>query len=142
MKIRKGIAAIIWTKIKGKRKYLILRRKLYWSGWEWLKGGRKKGENELECLEREIKEETGKRVEEYIVQKTNKIFSFLYERPFVHDNELWGGMKCSVYLIELNNSKIKLDKEEHSIHKWMTKGEALKHLTWPDQRKMFSKLAK
>ena len=142
MKIRRGVSAIIWTKDKGKKKYLLLRRKMYWTGWEWLKGGCKKGENELACLEREIKEETGKKVEDYIVAKTNIIFSFKYERPFVHDGELWRGAKNRVYLIELNNKRIKIDTIEHSRHKWVSKADALKLITWNDQRKIFGKLAR
>ncbi|MEM2956155.1 MAG: NUDIX domain-containing protein [Candidatus Pacearchaeota archaeon] len=141
MKTRKGIVAIIFVRNKEK-KYLLLRRKMYWIGWEWLKGGRKKGEKEIECLKREIKEETGKNVEEYIVKKTNYIFSFKYERPFVHDKELWRGAKNRVYLVEFNNKKIKLDKDEHSSFRWVTRKKALKMITWDDQRKVFEKLTK
>lgn len=141
-KTRKGIAAIIWTRDKGKRKYLLLKRKLYWNGWEWVKGGRKKGEKELACLEREIKEETGKKVEEYIVQKTKFIHSFKYEKPFVHDGELWNGMKAQVYLIEFNNNKVKIDTNEHCGGKWFSKAEALKRISHEDQRIIFSKVVK
>lgn len=142
MKTRRGVSAIIWTRDKGKKKYLLLKRKLYWTGWEWLKGGCKRGEDELACLEREIREETGKKVEEYIVEKTNIIFSFKYERPFVHDGELWSGAKNRVYLIEFNNKKIKLDKDEHSGHKWVSRDDALKLITHEDQKKIFERLIK
>ena len=142
MKIRKGVAAIIWTRTKSGNKYLLLKRKQYWTGWEWLKGGCRKGESELACLEREIKEEIGKKVEDYIVVKTKTIFSFKYERPFVHDGELWKGAKNRVYLIELNNKKIKIDTSEHSGYRWASKADALKLITWDDQKKIFEKLAK
>ena len=142
MKTRRGVSAIIWTRDRGKKKYLILRRKMYWTGWEWLKGGCRKGEKEIECLEREIKEEIGKKVEDYIVIKTNVIFSFKYERPFVHDGELWRGAKNRVYMIELNNKRIKIDTSEHSGYRWVSKADALKLITWDDQRKIFEKLAK
>jgi len=142
MKTRKGVSAIIFVMDKRKRKYLLLRRKMYWTGWEWLKGGCRKGENEIACLEREIKEEIGKKVEDYIVTPTKMIFSFQYERPFVHDGELWKGAKNKVYLIELNNKRIKIDKDEHSGFKWASKADALKLITWPDQKKIFEKLTK
>ena len=142
MKIRKGVAAIIWTRTKKGKKYLLLKRKQYWTGWEWLKGGRKKDESELACLERELKEEAGKKVEEYIVEKTNEIFSFKYQRPFVHDNELWNGAKNRVYLVEFNNSKVKIDKDEHSSFKWFARKEALKRITWDDQKKIFERVTK
>ena len=143
MKIRRGVSAIVFARDKCcKRKYLLLKRKMYWVGWEWLKGGCKKGENELECLEREIKEEIGKKVEDYIVTKTNVIFSFKYERPFVHDGELWSGAKNRVYLIELNNKRIKIDADEHAGYKWVSRTDALKLITWPDQKIIFKKLIK
>ena len=143
MKIRRGVSAIIFVRDKCcKRKYLLLKRKMYWTGWEWLKGGCKKRENELACLEREIKEETGKKVEEYIVTKTNIIFSFKYERPFVHDGELWSGAKNRVYLIELNNKRVKIDNDEHSGYKWVSKADALKLITYKDQKRIFKKLVK
>jgi len=98
-RIRPGIATIIFTKINGKKKYLLLKRKMYWVGWEWLKGGRKKQEAELQCLHREILEETGKNPGEYNLKKTKYTFIFLYKRSFVHDFQLWVGAKNRVYLV-------------------------------------------
>ena len=115
---------------------------MYWCGWEWLKGGCKKGETEIACLEREIKEEIGKKVEDYIIAKTNIIFSFKYERPFVHDGELWCGAKNRVYMIELNNKRIKIDTSEHSGFRWVSKADALRLITHRDQKRIFSKLTK
>lgn len=141
MKIRRGVSAIVFVKEGGcKKKYLLLKRKMYWTGWEWLKGGCKKGEDSLSCLKREIREEIGKKVEEYIITKTDLIFAFMYEKPFVHDGELWSGSKNKVYLIELNNKKIKIDNDEHSKYKWVSKKEALKLITYEDQRKIFKKI--
>ena len=139
-RIRPGIAAIIFTKTNGKKKYLLLKRKMYWTGWEWLKGGRKKQESELQCLHREIMEETGKNPDEYKFKRTKYTFGFLYQKPFVHDFQLWDGAKNRVYLVEFNNSKVKLDKDEHSTYKWMTKQDALKKITYMDQRKIFKKV--
>jgi len=141
-RIRKGISAIIFTKISGKKKYLLLKRKMYWTGWEWLKGGRKKHEGELKCLYREIKEETNKNPDEYGIKKTKYLFSFMYNKPFVHDFQLWDGAINRIYLVEFYNSKIKLDNDEHSSYKWTARKEALKKITWSDQRKVFNTLTK
>lgn len=140
MRTRKGIAAIIFTKIRGKKKFLLLKRKLYWSGWEWLKGGRKANESEIEALHREIFEETAKKPENYNAEKTNAVFFFKYERPFVHDNVLWDSAENRVYLIEFDNSRIKLDKDEHSGYRWVSRADALKTITHEDQKKVFEKL--
>ena len=139
-KIRKGIAAIIWTKIKGKKKYLIFRRKKYRVGWEWLKGGCKKGEKRLDCLKRELKEEAGKKVEEYIIRRTNLVHCFMYQKLFVHDRTLWNGARNQIYVVEFNNSKVGIDKTEHSGFRWVTKKDAIRMLTWPDTKEIFRKI--
>ena len=141
MKIRKGIAAIIFYKERGKKKYLLMKRKLYWVGWEWLKGGIKDKESELFCLEREIEEETGKKADEYNIKSTRIVHRFIYQRPFVHDGVLWKGAENKVFVVEFLNPKIKLDKDEHSGYKWVGKKDALKMITYPDQLKIFRKLA-
>jgi len=141
-RIRPGIAAIVFSKIRGKKRFLLLKRKMYWTGWEWIKGGRKKGESEMACLQREINEETGKCPDEYIFKKTPYFFKFMYERPFVHDFKLWDGAKNRVYLIEFLNPKICVDRDEHSGYKWVARKDALKMITHEDQRKIFKKVAK
>ena len=141
LKIRRGIAALIFVKERGKKKYLLLKRKLYWAGWEWLKGGIKKNESELFCLEREIKEETGKKADEYKIKVTNVIHKFIYQKPFVHDGILWDGAENRIFVVEFLNPNIKLDKDEHSGYKWVSKKDALKMITYPDQLKIFRKLA-
>ena len=141
MRIRKGVAAIIFCKERGKKKYLLMKRKLYWVGWEWLKGGIKDKESDLFCLEREIKEETGKKADEYDIKCTKIIHKFVYQRPFVHDGVLWSGADNRVFVVEFFNPKNKLDKDEHSGYKWVSKKEALKMISWPDQLKIFKKIA-
>ena len=141
-RIRNGIAAIVFAKINGKKKYLLLERKMYWTGWEWIKGGKKKGESEVNCLKREIKEETGKNPSEYSYKKTPYKLTFMYERPFVHDFVLWDGAKNKVYAVEFFNSKVCIDKDEHSGCKWISKADALKLITHEDQKRIFKRLAK
>jgi 8-oxo-dGTP pyrophosphatase MutT (NUDIX family) len=140
-RIRPGISAIIFTKVNGKKRYLLLKRKMYWTGWEWLKGGKRDMEKEIQTLRREIKEETGKNPSEYTAKRTKSILTFMYQRPFVHDFKLWDGGKNRVYLVEFNNPKIRLDSDEHSSYKWLSKKETLKRITFSDQAKIFKKLA-
>jgi len=139
MKTRKGVAAVVFTNIRGNKKYLILKRKLHWKGYEFLKGGLKKGENEDNAIRREIREETGKLSPEYKLKKTNLSYSFAYERPFIQDKELWAGSKNRVYTAEFDNPYIRLDKDEHSGFKWMSKKDALRLLTWPNQKDILRK---
>lgn len=140
-RIRPGIMALISVKIKGKKKYLLMKRKMYWTGWELVKGGKKKGETEIQAMKREVREEIGKKPDEYSFKKTKLVFKFLYDRPFVHDFQLWDGMNARVYLIKLHDSRIKPDTDEHSGYKWFSKKDALKTITHEDQKRIFKKLA-
>ena len=112
MNIRRGISAIVFFEKKDKREYLLLKRKLNWKGWEFLKGGQKKGENEKSCLKREIKEEIG--ISIFESKKTSEVHKFRYPRGYIKDGRVWIGAKNRVYLVKIFNKKIKLDKNEHS----------------------------
>ena len=59
LKYRKAVFVVTYRKEKDKIKYLILKRKLHWKGWEFPKGGVNKDESLLHAVKREIKEETG-----------------------------------------------------------------------------------
>ena len=69
-------------------KFLILHRVKNWKGWEFPKGGLKEGEDELDCLKREIKEEFQNKIK---IEK----FRFLTEYK-VESKKIW----FYVYLIE------------------------------------------
>jgi 8-oxo-dGTP pyrophosphatase MutT (NUDIX family) len=139
-RIRNGVAAIIFMNVKGKRKYLLFKRKMHWKGWEWMKGGLKNGENILMGLKREIKEETGRREEEYSIKRTKFYHKFKYERPFIQDKKVWDGAKNKVFLIEFFDKKIWIGKIEHEGYRWFSRKEALKKITWPDQQKIFKRI--
>ena len=142
MKIRKGIAAIIFRKEKGKTKFLLLKRKQNWKGWEFIKGGSQKKETTLQTLMREIEEETGI-YELYKIIKTPYSHSFKYQKPFVKDKIRYYGAKNKIFLINFRFDKIIwIDRKEHSGYGWFSKKEALKRITWPDQKKIFIKAIK
>lgn len=138
--IRRGISAIVFRKERGRRTFLLLRREQNWKGWECLKGGCRKGENEMRCLRREIREETG--AEEFRFKKTGMIHSFMYEKPFWKDNKKYEGARNRIYLVELHPSRIRLDRKEHSGFRWASRKAALNMLTWRDYKKIFEKATK
>ncbi len=138
--IRKGVAAIVFRKEKGRKKYLLLKRKLIWKGWEWLKGGCKPREKEETCLVREIKEEIN--VKKFLAERTKHFNKFKYHRKLTKDHKKWSGAKHQVYLVEVFSKKVKFDKKEHSGAKWFSRKDALKMITWDDQREIFKKLTK
>ncbi len=143
MKTRRGVAAIIFVKEKGGKKYLLLKRILNWHGWEWLKGGRKENESEIACLKREIKEETGKDDGGYDIQSTSLLHEFDYEKEFVKDRKRWDSASNKIYLVRFKNKIVRLNKKEkeHSDFKWVGKKEALKMISWNDQKRIFEKIA-
>ena len=128
MKYRKGVFIVLYSK----NKYLILKRKLHWKGWEFPKGGIEKGEKIKETLLREVKEETG--LKPINIKKFNISGEYKYKKE-LPDRDSFIGQTYSLYSAEIKKTKIKIDKKEHSAYKWAKYDEALKKLTWPNQRK-------
>ena len=55
LKYRRGIFLVVYSLNDKKIKYLILKRKLHWKGWEFPKGGIKSNENMAKAVRRELK---------------------------------------------------------------------------------------
>jgi len=131
MKYRKGIFIVTYTEEK-KIKYLILKRKLHWSGWEFPKGGKKSSENYEKSVRREIFEETGQRLLKIINLNVNGKYKYprkIKDRPGII------GQTYKLYAAKIKRNKIEIDKTEHTDYKWVDFKDALKKLTWKDQRK-------
>lgn len=131
-KYRRGIFIVAYAKDRNKIKYLILKRKLHWKGWEFPKGGKKISENYERGARREIFEETGKKSLKIINLKKSGRYKYpkkLEDRPNVV------GQTYKLYAAEIKKEKIKIDKIEHSGFKWMEFNGAIKRLTWKNQRK-------
>lgn len=132
-KYRKGIFCVIYFINKfGNIKYLIFKRKLHWKGWEFTKGGIKKGEKILEAVKRELKEETG--LKAVNLKKFNTSGKYKYNKE-LKDRRSIHGQTYSLYSAKVNKRKIKLDKLEHCGYKWVSFKKAIKKLTWPNQSK-------
>lgn len=132
---------IYYKNASGKNEFLLLKRKLNWKGWEWCKGGIKKGEDEFDAVERELKEETG-RVSGFALKKTPFVHSFEYEKEFVKDKKGFLGARNSAFLIRFLDKKVKLGGKEHFGFKWFDKKGALKAIAWADQKKMIKKIVR
>lgn len=136
--IRKGVAAVIFLREGKEIKYLLLKRKKNWVGWEWLKGGCKKGEDEKTCLAREIKEESG--ITDFEAKKTKFVNTFLYSQRLSKDEQEWDGAAHRIYLVEVFSDDVGLDNDEHSDYEWFSEEDVLKMLTWEDQKKVFKQI--
>ena len=132
MKYRKGVFIVTYFKTKKGIKYLVLKRKLHWIGWEFPKGGLKKNEDIIKGLKREVKEETGKLP--FNIKKFDFSGKYKYKRE-LKDREGVDGQTYSLYSAEIKPGLIKIDKKEHSDYQRVSFEKALKKLTWPNQRR-------
>jgi 8-oxo-dGTP pyrophosphatase MutT (NUDIX family) len=130
---RKSVFVVVYAKEGNEIKYLLLERKLHWKGWEFPKGGVDKGENEIQTVKRETREETGLNIKGEIknfgIEGRYKYSKTLPDRPgFI-------GQSYSLYAVEVVKGKIKLDPLEHSGYEWLGFKDALKKLKWKNQKK-------
>lgn len=132
MKIRRALFIVTYALVGKEIKYLILKRKLHWKGWEFPKGGINFFELKRFALKRELKEETG-----LVPIKINSFSEkglYKYNKKY-RDRKGFDGQNYQLYSAEVEYSKkIKLDKIEHSDYKWMKFKEAIKNLTWENQK--------
>jgi len=119
--------------------YILLKRKLHWLGWEFPKGGIEAGEKLLSAVKRECKEETGLKpikIKAYNLRGRYKYHKTLADRPG------YIGQSYVLLSAEVKKAKIKLDKEEHSSYVWLSFPEAIKKLTWKNQKKCLKRVNK
>jgi 8-oxo-dGTP pyrophosphatase MutT (NUDIX family) len=131
-KYRKGFFAVVYyINKKGRIKYLLLKRKLHWFGFEFLKGGIEKNENILHCIKRELKEETG--LDPIKIKKYNKSGYYPYKK-ILKDRPGIIGQTYSLYSIKVEKKRVKLDRFEHLTYRWVDYKKAMKKLTWSNQK--------
>ncbi|MEM3116368.1 MAG: NUDIX domain-containing protein [Candidatus Pacearchaeota archaeon] len=132
LKYRKAVFIVVYTKTKNKIEYLLLKRKLHWRGWEFPKGKIEPGENKIEAVKRELKEETGQIIKS--IKKFNYSGGYRYHKILPDRPEIIG-QTFTLFAAEVKRGKVKLDKKEHSGYKWTDFKTALKMLKWPNQKK-------
>jgi 8-oxo-dGTP pyrophosphatase MutT (NUDIX family) len=110
-------------------KFLIFHRTKNWRGWEFLKGGLKDKETEMQALKREIREETGAKKYK-IIAKTRHTVKYRWLKQYAKDHHLYHGAKGRLYIVKLFNKKVKIDRKEHDKFTWADRKETLKLLTY------------
>jgi len=133
-KYREGVFVVVYAKCFDKIKYLLLNRKLHWSGWEFPKGGIEKNESSINSVKREVVEETGLvplKITSYNVFGKYKYKNSLKDRAGII------GQTYSLYSAEVKKPflfGVKLDEKEHSGYKWVDFEKAMKMLTYENQK--------
>lgn len=132
MKYRKGIFFVVYRKEKGKVKYLVLNRKLHWKGWEFPKAGVEREETGEKAVVRELREETGCKAEK--ITKFNISGKYKYTKE-IAERKGYIGQSWKLFAVEVDCGKIKIDRREHKGYKWLNVKDAVKILTWNNQKK-------
>ncbi len=114
------------------KKYLLLKRKLHWVGWEFPKGGIEKNETKLETLKREINEETHLKIK--AIKKFDISGKYFYEKE-LKDRPGFIGQTYYLYAVQLKYGEVIIDEHEHLDYSWETFEEAVKKLSWSNQRR-------
>lgn len=117
--MRTMVASVVFDK---RGRFLVLKRKLHWHGWEFVKG-RVEKETARQATLRELREETGIRNARLVTKLPPEIF---YQHENIH------GHTSSVqkaFLVEYLGGKMKLSFE-HSTYRWADKKTAEKLLTY------------
>lgn len=134
-KFRKAVFIVTYRRTNSGLVYLILKRKLHWTGWEFPKGGVEGFEFRKTSVKRELFEETGQtsdNIRKYMARGKYKYHKILKDRPgFI-------GQSFKLYSAEIKNRRVIFDKKEHSAYKWVNFRNAMKLLTWQNQRKCLS----
>ncbi len=129
---RKAIFVVPYIKKSNSIKYILLKRKLHWIGWEFTKGGIEKSETPMLAVIRELKEETN---------LTPKLIeSYDYKGKYTYDKNTkksrsYIGQTFQLFSAQVKPGRIKLDKKEHSEYKLLSYTQAMELLTWPNQKK-------
>lgn len=110
---------------KGGRRYLVLN---YPAGhWDFPKGAVEKGETEQEAARREIREETGLKVETFIADFRKKI-EYRYRR-----SEGLSHKQVIFFLARADRDDVKISFE-HSGFEWLTYEQSTRRLTFENAR--------
>lgn len=132
-KYRKAIFVVIYYIDENNNPiYLLLKRKLHWTGWEFTKGGIEKGESKEQAAKREAYEESGLKIIKLKKFKVNG--KYRYEK-ILKDRGDFIGQTYSLFAGEIRKGKVKFDKKEHSAFAWLDFKKAIKKLTWPNQKR-------
>ncbi len=128
--MRKKVLAIVYCKEKGKKKYLLLHRKLHWVGWEVVKETMEAEESFEETIRRGMNEEIN--VTKITIEKEMPVKIIMSQ-----DEEI-----IYAYRIQIDHKeKVDITKEkEHDDFRWVTKEEALKLLTYENTKEILRRL--
>lgn len=135
-KYRKGVFIVVYKIDKGKIKYFIEKRKLHWKGFEFPKGGVEKKEKLNEAVIRETEEETGLKIIK--IDNLKLKGKYLYSKE-LKDRKGFVGQTWHLFSVRVKDGKVKMDEHEHSGYFWLNYKEAIRKLTYKNQKECLKK---
>jgi len=130
-KFRRAVFVVTYARTKNRIKYLVMKRKFHWRGWEFPKGGIEISESLDGAARREVIEETGKKPLK--LRKFNFHGKYFYRKRFPERME-YIGQSFILYCAEIKFGKIIIDRREHSSYKWLNFEDSYKKLTHRNQK--------
>lgn len=130
-KYRQAIFIVTFARTNKGIRYVLLKRKKHWTGWEFPKGGIDPGEDKYTTAYRETKEETGhkpERVLDFNIEGKYEYKKDLSDRPGVI------GQTYHLFAAEIPKKKILFDESEHLQSQWMDYTSAKNKLTFRNQK--------
>jgi 8-oxo-dGTP pyrophosphatase MutT (NUDIX family) len=95
---------------------------------DFVKGGRRLGETELQTLDREISEELGKSFEYQVITKSN--WNVIYEWPKdLQDKKGYYGQARTSYWVKYSSGDIALEPTELKKYYWVSEAQVYDYLT-------------
>ncbi|HKL24520.1 MAG TPA: NFACT RNA binding domain-containing protein [Candidatus Nanoarchaeia archaeon] len=134
---RPGIFIVTYAKTNKGIRYVVLKRKKHWTGWEFPKGGIDSGEDVYETARREIEEETGVKAKKII--DFNEKGKYHYKKAFPDRPDVVG-QTYHLFAAEIPKKKISVDEGEHFSGQWMDYESAKNKLTFENQKDCLEKV--
>ena len=142
MKFRKNVAAVIYY--GNGEQFLLLHRKLRWSGYEFLKGGAEQYEGLMEAIKRELKEEIG--IDDYIfIKDTGVEVKYKWREELVKsplNKPKFDGAIQHFFLIKVPYKDAEIKSDEHDGLIWVRPGVVEDYLSFDTQKEAFRKVLK
>ena len=94
------------------------------------------GESEIDALRREIREETGN-AKFKIVARTRHLIKYKWSKGYRKDHHVFHGALGRLFVVEVFNRKVKIDKKEHDGFRWLNSRQTLKYLKYTNLKHAF-----
>jgi len=139
MRTEKGVTIIAYKETRGSRRFLILKRKKNWEGWELPKGHLEE-DDYTETVKIELKEEAGIEKESIIsIDDTDEVLEWSFEDEGEEVNR-----EYKIYIVKINEeasvNTTGNPSDEHETGFFMKKEDVESLLTYDNQKELLEKM--